>query len=116
MAGGLAATHAVVVERGEVVVHEAEGMHELDRDRRGKRSIDVAARRQRALQHQDRPQALSSREHGVQAGGAQVLGKGVLRQERRKGGLHPCQQHRIKRRRGGIAHARDGCACRRSGA
>jgi hypothetical protein len=62
---GLAAAQQIVVERGKVVVHEAERVHEFDRDRRGHRVGHRAADRVAGLEDEERTHPFAAREDRV---------------------------------------------------
>jgi len=95
--GGSSAAKVVVVERGQVVVHQAEGVDELDRDRSRHGIVDRAARSARALKHQDRPQTLASSEDGVLAGCAQIRRQRVTLEEPEQCAFDGVKQRRIER-------------------
>ena len=82
MAGGPAAAQVVVVHGGQVVVHQAVDVDELDRGGRGIEQFERRAERFAGGVHQHRPHAFAARERAVAHGFEQARGRAAVDFER----------------------------------
>ena len=119
VAGGLSAAHGVVIKRGQIVVDEAKGVDEFDRDsgrHRGVNSIVArTARRARRFKDEDWSQPFATRKHGVKAGRAEIGWNLRLLQKVGECVFNGLEKRRVERRdRSGRRGARHMPQCSRT--